>query len=69
MTCEEFERTLADSDDRKSHAHSKDIKFQTLHLQSCSSCSDLVADFDAISVQALTLRETDEPSPRVVEFH
>jgi hypothetical protein len=58
MTCEEFERVLPE------HEGSHTIE-QKSHLDSCSPCSELVADLNAISEQARFLRDTDEPNPRV----
>ena len=59
MTCREFERVLPEY---LEGAHSLE---QQAHLKSCVSCSDLVADLDLISSQAILLRASDEPSPRV----
>jgi hypothetical protein len=58
MTCEEFERVLPEL----GSGHSIE---QEEHLKSCSACSDLVADLNAISQQARHLRASDEPSPWV----
>ncbi len=58
MTCEEFERVLPE------HEGSHTVEQQS-HLKSCSPCSELVADLNAISEQAKFLRDTDEPNPRV----
>ncbi len=60
MTCEEFERVLPENEG----GHTIE---QKSHLNSCSPCSDLVADLNAISQQARLLRDTDtgEPNPRV----
>jgi hypothetical protein len=58
MTCEEFELALPNVDDDPSVE-------QQSHLNSCSTCADLVADLDAISQGAKLLANTDEPSPRV----
>jgi hypothetical protein len=38
---------------------------QLAHLNSCSSCSNLLADLDLISNQAKSLLAADEPSPAV----
>src|SRR6202049_3219039 len=58
MTCQEFERVLPELGDGYS------IEQET-HLRSCSACSDLVADLNAISQQARLLQGSEEPSPWV----
>jgi hypothetical protein len=58
MTCEEFERVLPEL----GSGHSIE---QEEHLKSCPSCSDLVADLNAISQQARHLQGSEEPSPWV----
>jgi hypothetical protein len=58
MTCEEFERVLPELGD----GHTFE---QEAHLRSCSACSDLVADLNAISQQARLLQDSEEPSPWV----
>ena len=58
MTCEEFERVLPELGDGYSIE-------QEAHLRSCSACSDLVADLNAISQQARLLQGSEEPSPWV----
>jgi hypothetical protein len=58
MTCEEFERVLPEL----GSGHNLG---QEEHLQSCSACSDLVADLNAISQQARLLQGSEEPSPWV----
>lgn len=58
MTCEEFERVLPEL----GGSHSIE---QEEHLKSCSSCSDLVSDLEAISQQARLLKGCEEPSPWV----
>ena len=58
MTCEEFERVLPEL----GSGHSIE---QEKHLKSCSACSDLVADLNAISQQARLLQSSEEPSPWV----
>lgn len=58
MTCEEFERVLPELGSNHSFE-------QEEHLKSCSACSDLVADLNAISQQGRFLRATEEPSPWV----
>jgi hypothetical protein len=58
MTCDEFERVLPEL----GSGHSIE---QEEHLRSCSACSDLVADLNAISRQARLLQGSEEPSPWV----
>jgi len=58
MTCEEFERVLPELEG----GHSIE---QEAHLRSCSACSDLVSDLNAISQQARLLEDSEEPSPWV----
>jgi hypothetical protein len=58
MTCEEFERVLPEL----GSGHSIE---QEAHLKSCSACSDLVSDLNAISRQARLLQGSEEPSPWV----
>jgi len=58
MTCEEFERVLPELGE----SHSIE---QEVHLKSCSACSDLLTDLDAIAEQARLIEFNDEPSPRV----
>jgi hypothetical protein len=59
MTCEEFERVLPELE-----GSSRSIE-QEAHLKSCSKCSDLVSDLNAISQQARFLQSSEEPSPWV----
>jgi hypothetical protein len=58
MTCEEFERVLPEL----GSGHSIE---QERHLKSCSACSDLLEDLNAISQQARLLQGSEEPSPWV----
>jgi len=58
MTCAEFERVLPELEG----THSPE---QEEHLKTCSACSALVADLNAVSQQARFLIEDREPSPRV----
>lgn len=58
MSCEEFQRTLAEL----GGSHDPE---QAEHLRSCSYCSELVADLNAIAQESLLLVEDEEPSPRV----
>ena len=59
MTCGEFEHVLPE------YIEGSQSPEQQAHLKSCAACSDLLADLNCISSQAVFLRETDEPSPRV----
>src|SRR5579864_2441056 len=56
MNCVEFERVLLEGEQTPQ---------QRAHLNSCSSCSNLLADLDLISSQAKSLLAADEPSPAV----
>jgi hypothetical protein len=58
MTCEEFERVLPELEGGYT------IEQET-HLKSCSACSDLLSDLNAISQQARLLESSGEPSPWV----
>jgi hypothetical protein len=58
MTCEEFERVLPELEG----SHSIE---QEAHLKSCSACSDLVSELNAISQQARLMESSEEPSPWV----
>lgn len=58
MSCEEFQRVLPELEDGYSLE-------QEQHLKTCSHCSALVADLNAIAREALLLAEVEEPSPRV----
>jgi hypothetical protein len=58
MTCEEFERVLPEL----GSGHNIE---REQHLKSCSACSDLIADLNAISQQARLLQSSEEPSPWV----
>jgi len=60
MTCEEFGRVLPELEGD----HHNNIE-QEKHLQTCSFCSGLVSDLNAISAQARLLAEDQEPSLRV----
>jgi len=59
MTCGEFEHILPD------YLEGSQNPEQQAHLRSCAACFDLLADLNLISSQAVLLRESDEPSPRV----
>jgi hypothetical protein len=56
MDCVEFERVLLNGESTPQ---------QQAHLNSCSACASLQADFDFISSQAKSLLASDEPSPAV----
>jgi hypothetical protein len=56
MNCVEFERVLLEGEQTPE---------QLAHLNSCPSCSNLLADLDLISSQAKLLLAADEPSPAV----
>jgi hypothetical protein len=58
MTCDEFERVLPELEG----THSLE---QEEHLRTCSACSALLADLNAISQQARLLAEERDPSPHV----
>jgi hypothetical protein len=57
MTCDEFERVLPELEGGRNME-------QEEHLRTCSACSDLVSDLNAIEQQARLL-EDYEPNPRV----
>src|SRR2546427_12849750 len=59
MNCVEFHRLLPQITDAGRNAE------QEAHLTSCSACSGLVSDLNAISREARRLRGSEEPSPRV----
>jgi len=56
MNCVEFERVLLEGERTPE---------QQAHLDSCSACSNLLADFSLISSKAKLLLASDEPSPAV----
>jgi len=58
MTCDEFERVLPELEG----GHNRE---QEEHLRTCSACSDLVSDLNAITQQVRLLTDDYEPSPRV----
>jgi hypothetical protein len=58
MTCVELEKSLAEI------ADGSDAK-QQAHLKTCAKCSGLVAELNLIASSSVSLRDTDEPSPRV----
>jgi hypothetical protein len=59
MNCLQFENALSD------YLEGARSSEQQAHLSSCSACSSLLADLNLISAQALLLRESDGPAPRV----
>jgi hypothetical protein len=58
MTCDEFERVLPELEGDRNLEHHE-------HLRTCSPCSDLVSDLNAIRNQARWLGNDLEPGPRV----
>jgi len=58
MTCDEFQRVLPELEG----GHTTE---QEEHLKTCSLCSELVSDLDAIAQQARLLEDHFEPSERV----
>jgi hypothetical protein len=59
MNCLQFERGLPD------YLEGSHTSEHQAHLNSCSSCSDLLADLNFISSEASSLQSLDEPSPKV----
>lgn len=59
MNCGEFEHVLMDYLEGAQKAEHK------AHLDSCSSCSGLLADLNFISSKAVSLQACEDPSPRV----
>jgi hypothetical protein len=59
MNCVEFERELPEC------IEGSPTPEQQAHLNSCSACSGLLLDLDAIASQAKFLSETEDPSPTV----
>jgi hypothetical protein len=59
MTCEEFRRVLPELEGDQQTVEQEE------HLKTCSFCSGLIADLNAISAGARLLAEDQEPSPRV----
>jgi len=59
MKCAEFQEILPEIIDREAAGE------HAAHLQTCTSCSELVSDLKAISEEAMRLGPTGEPSPRV----
>jgi hypothetical protein len=61
MNCVEFERVLPE------YLEGEQTPERQAHLNSCVSCSNLLADLDVISAQAKTLIASEEPRPAVWE--
>jgi hypothetical protein len=59
MNCLQFENVLSD------YLEGTGTSEQQAHLNSCSACSNLLADLNLISAEAASLRELDEPSTKV----
>jgi len=59
MTCEEFRRVLPELEGDQQTVEQEE------HLKTCSLCSGLISDLNAISAGARLLAEDQEPSPRV----
>jgi hypothetical protein len=59
MNCLQFEDALSD------YLEGSRTSEQQAHLSSCSACSNLLADLNLISAEALSLRELDGPAPKV----
>lgn len=59
MNCVEFERVLPD------FLAGGQTTEQRAHLNSCSTCSGLVADLEFIASRAKSLSDSDDPSPAV----
>ncbi len=59
MNCLQFENALSD------YLEGSRSSEQQAHLSSCSSCSSLLADLNLISAEAVSLRDSAEPSPHV----
>lgn len=58
MNCVELHESLAETEDGSSAA-------QQAHLKTCKECSALVRELDLIAASAVTLRASEDPSPRV----
>lgn len=59
MNCLQFENALPD------YIEGSRTVEQQAHLNQCPACSSLLADLDLIRSDALSLRELEEPGPRV----
>jgi anti-sigma factor RsiW len=58
MNCVELQQSLIEIEDARG-------KEQRAHLATCPECVSLLAELNLIASTAPTLRESDEPSPRV----
>ena len=58
MNCVELQKSLAEIEDGSNAA-------QQAHLKSCPECSALVRELNSIASAAVSLRASEEPSPRV----
>lgn len=58
MNCVELQKSLAEIEDGSGAE-------QRAHLTTCTECSALVAELNAIASSAIQLREAHDPSPRV----
>lgn len=59
MNCLQFENILS------GHLQGNRTSEEQAHLNSCSACSTLLADLTLISAEARSLRDLNEPSPRL----
>ena len=59
MNCLQFENALSD------YLEGSRTSEQQAHLSSCSACSSLLADLNLISAEAFSLRELNEPNPKI----
>ena len=59
MNCLQFENALSD------YLEGARSSEQQAHVNSCSACSGLLADLTLISAEAVSLRELDDPAPKV----
>lgn len=59
MTCAEFQQVLPEMLEGEHNTEHE------AHLASCSACSNLISDLNAISEAARQLRASEDPSPRV----
>jgi hypothetical protein len=59
MNCLQFENAVS------AYLEGSRTSEQQAHLISCSACSNLLADLNLISAEAVSLREVDGPDPRV----
>jgi len=59
MNCLQFENALSD------YLEGSRTSEQQAHLSSCTVCSNLLADLNLISAEAFSLRELNEPNPKM----